>query len=399
MEIKQLENNFDKLKAGCLFRSIQKENSEPENIALGQISKELRYLQRQFEYANEIDRVLKELRLTTFLIKECRVAGVPTGVNRQELLAYYQGVFLTLVHQMKDKVLQLVHMMTEEIVPEKPAIENDIKLSNLLNKKQKILRTIGIEEEIKNWDQENPISKIAVALRKRTHHHHRVSGLRYDKDFLNLGFTDIATQPNFQLALTDYGKQHIKKLRLESTEHLFSGALMKAEDTLKAIKENVEKISGALVNHFKLPISQEDAQKIITEQGKMMNSFKVVNRSSIDKVPEAYKELLKMWIEKVRAKSPEKVVAIYLVGSLGRGEYEEGYSDVNIYIIIDVGDLSFKILRDYDERFSLKLFTKAEFLSKRCQKYRVIAKADGVLVYGEDIIKDDNEDSSSQGES
>ena len=44
-EIESLKSNFDKLKAGCLFRALQKENSEPENIAIGQISKELRFLQ------------------------------------------------------------------------------------------------------------------------------------------------------------------------------------------------------------------------------------------------------------------------------------------------------------------------------------------------------------------
>lgn len=63
MVLESLKTNFDKLKAGCLFRSLQKENSEPENIAIGQISKELRFLQRQSEYASEIERVLKELRL------------------------------------------------------------------------------------------------------------------------------------------------------------------------------------------------------------------------------------------------------------------------------------------------------------------------------------------------
>ena len=32
----------------------------------------------------------------------------------------------------------------------------------------------------------------------------------------------------------------------------------------------------------------------------------------------------------------DQIVAIYLVGSLGRGEYEEGYSDINVYIILNL---------------------------------------------------------------
>ena len=163
-----LKSNFEKLKVGCLMRSIQKVNSEPQNIAIGQVSKELRSLQRQSEYTNEIERVLKELRLTTQFIAETKGNKLSEriGINKQELLAYYQGIFLSLVHQMKDKVMQLIYLMTEETVPEKPAMEKNVTVADLLKKKQDILKKIGIEDEIKQWEQENPSSKIAVALRK-----------------------------------------------------------------------------------------------------------------------------------------------------------------------------------------------------------------------------------------
>lgn len=388
MEIKPYANNFEKLKAGTLFRSIQKENREPENIALGQISKELAFLQRQSQYVGEIERVMKELRLSATLIKECKTMAVPEGVARQELLAYYQGNFLTLVHQMKDKVVQLVHLMTEGKVPEKPSIEDDVSVSDLLRKKQKDLRAIGIEDDIKLWEQDSPTGGIAVALRKRTHHHHRVSGLRYDQDFVNLGFTDIATNPNFQQGLTDYGKEQIEKMRLESTERLFSGALSKAQSTLTAIEENVEKISGALVSHFKLPISQEEASEIITKQSEMLGSFDVVNRCSIDKVPEPHRSMLNDLLTNIQEKHKDEVVSVYLVGSLGRGEYEEGYSDINVYIILNVNDEAGQALRE-DFMFSLRVFSEKEFLSERSQKFRVIAKADGILLYGKDLLKDE----------
>ncbi len=388
MEIKPYANNFEKLKAGTLFRSIQKENGEPENIALGQISKELAFLQRQSQYVGEIERVLKELRLSVTLIKECKTMAVPDNVSRQELLAYYQGNFLTLVHQMKDKIVQLVHLMTEGTVPEKPSIEKNITVADLLHKKQKDLKTIGIEEDIKQWEQDSQTGGISVALRKRTHHHHRVSGLRYNQDFVNLGFTDIATNPNFQQGLTDYGKKQIEKMRLESTERLFSGALSKTQNTLTAIEENVEKISGALVSYFKLPISQEEASGIITKQSEMLGSFDVVNRCSIDKVPEPHKSLLNDLLVNIREKHIDKVVAVYLVGSLGRGEYEEGYSDINVYIILNADDEEGQALRE-DFMFSLRVFSEKEFLSEKSQKFRVIAKTDGILLYGKDLVKDE----------
>ncbi|MBI4215306.1 MAG: nucleotidyltransferase domain-containing protein, partial [Parcubacteria group bacterium] len=386
MTLESLKTNFDKLKAGCLFRSLQKENGEPENIAIGQISKELKFLQRQSEYANEIERVIKELRLTVLLIKECQTKDLVAGINRQELLAYYQGIFLTLVHQMKDKIVQLVHLMTEEVIPEKPAMENDVSVSDLLRKKTKQLQTIGIEEDIKQWKQNDTSSKIAVVLKKRTHHHHRISGLRYDKDYLNLGLTDITAQPSFRDQLTDYGKERMDKMRVESTERLFSGATSKAENTLNEIEGNVEHISAALVKHFKLPTSQEEVAAIVNEHGKMLSSFDVTNRCSVDKIPEPYKSMLNDLVSKTQTQYKE-VVAIYLVGSLGRGEYEEGYSDVNVYIILDIDDKQGQAVRE-DFMFSLRIFSRAEFLAESSKKYRVIAKADGILMFGEDLVKD-----------
>lgn len=388
MTLESLKTNFDKLKAGCLFRSLEKENGEPENIAIGQISKELRFLQRRSEYTNEIERVLKELRLTASLIKECKDRDPIAWMSRQELLAYYQGVFFALVHQIKDKLVQLVHLMTEETLPEKPAIENDISISDLLRKKITQLQTMEIVNDMRQWEQDNETSKIAVVLRKRTHHHHRISGLRYDKDYLNLGLTDLAAQPSFRDQLTDYGKEQMDKMQMESAERLFSGAISKAEDTLNEIEGNVERISAALVSYFKLPTSQEEVASIVNEHSKMLSSFDVANRCSIDKVIEPYRSMLNDLVTKVQAQHKE-VAAIYLVGSLGRGEYEEGYSDVNVYIVLDVSDDEQGQAVRKDFMFSLRVFTRAEFATETSKKYRIIAKADGILLFGEDLVKDE----------
>lgn len=388
MEMKAYANNLEKLRVGTLLRSLQKENEEPENIALDQVSKELRFLQRQWQYVAEIERVLKELRMTVFLIQNCKDGELPNGVNRQELLTYYQGVFLTLVHQMKDKLTKVVNLITEEEIPEDPSVEKDVKVSELLRKKQKLLQDIGIEEEMMRWDQENQKSGIAVALRKRTYHHHRVSGLRYDKNFLNLCFTDVVGQPAFQSQLTDYGKERIEKIRAESIEQFFVEVLDKAESTLRDIEANIEKVSEALVIYFKLPISQEEATKIIADQSAVLGSLEIINKSSLDKIPERYKTLLDELLKKIKEKHHEKVVAVYLVGSLGRGEYEEGYSDINIYIILNEDDSVGQISR-HDFGLNLRVFTKDCFMSDISKKFRFIARADGVLLYGEDLTKDE----------
>lgn len=379
------------------MRSIQQENSEPENIAIGQVSKKLRYLQRHSQYVSEIERVLKELRLTVSLIAEAKQSKIneSLGVSKQEVLVYYQGIFLTLVHQIKDKVVQLLNLMTEEGIPDKPTEEKDVSVSVLLRNKEEVIRKIGIEAEVREWEQENPTSKIAVALRKRTPYHHRVSGLQRNPDFLNLGFTDLAIHPEFQEKLSEYGKQQIEKMRAESTARLFADAETKAKNTLVAIEENIEKVSLALVHYFKLPVAEEEATQIIDGYTKMLEGFDVNNVSSLEKVSEHHKRFLETFITDVDKELPGVIEAVYLVGSLSRGEYEEDYSDVNLYIILSGDKLPEEIvevekvqkLTPHSRNLDIKFFSKRGFQSEKSRKYRMIVQADGVLLYGTDLVR------------
>lgn len=386
-ELESIKNNFDKLKAGCLFRSLNKENNEPENIAVGQISKELRFLQRQSEYANEIERVLKELRITVGYIRDCRTKELPTDATRQELLAYYQGIFLTLVHQMKDKITLLINLMTEVDIPEKPDKENDISVLKLLQKKEGPLKSMRIYEEVARWDQNHKSSKIAVALRIRTSYHHRISTLRHNKHYQNLNLTDIATQPSFRNQLSDYGKKQMDTLYKESAESLFVDALKKAEATLEDVEENIKRISLALVDFFKLPITNKEVAKIVEEHSRMLSSFDVTNRCLLDKIPEPHNAFLSNIVKGLQEKYKE-IISIYLVGSLARGEYEEGYSDINIYIVLDVEDEQGQSVEE-KSYINIRAFTRKNFLSSAAEKYRIIAKADGLLLFGEDLVKDE----------
>ena len=180
-------SNLKKLQLGCLMRSLKKENGEPENIAVGQVSKELRFLQRQSEYIAEIERILRELRLTIKIIQKILrgTLNEETGSSKHDLIIYFQGIFLSLVHQAKDRMLQLVHLMTETAIPKKPTIENDITIASLLKNKADSINKIGIRDAIEEWGQENQNRKIAGALRKRSQYHHRISGLRDNNDYLN----------------------------------------------------------------------------------------------------------------------------------------------------------------------------------------------------------------------
>jgi predicted nucleotidyltransferase len=199
------------------------------------------------------------------------------------------------------------------------------------------------------------------------------------RGIINLSFQRIIKQV--------HRKKQIDKMKVESTERLFSGAILKVEDVMNEIKGNIDRIVAALVAYSKLPISQKEGEDILNKYIKMLSSFDVTNRCSIDKVIEPWKLMLKSLVSKIQRECKE-VAAIYLIGSLGRGEYEEGYSDVNVYVILDAGDKQAQASKE-NLMISLKIFSKAQFMADSSKKYRIIAKADGLLLFGEDLVKDE----------
>lgn len=376
------------------MRALKKENTEPENLAIGQVSKELRFLQRHSEYISEIDRILRELRLTLTLIRTVAKNSLheEIGVTRHDMVIYFQGVFLNLVHQTKDRIVQLVHLITENEIPMKPTKEKDISVSQLLKNKKETLEKIGIYSEIADWDQDNSVGAIPVALRKRTDYHHRISSLRYNSDYLNLGFTEIASTPQFQESLSDYGKKRVEKMKQDSTKNLLSDAENKAEHTLKTIENNIETISGKLIKYFDIPVDQQEVANIVNENSQMDDSFKVKNFSSFHKIPEYHKKKLEQFISEVKNKFAEIIKTIYLVGSLGRDDYEETFSDINIYVVFEDAKYSRDNMElvlnaiPYGQELDLRMFNTTHFLAPTAKKYRFIVKADGLLLLGEDLL-------------
>lgn len=389
-----MQNSFEELRKGLLFRCLKKESEEPAKAAMGRVSTELRFLQRQSEYATEIARVLEELDLTVSLIVEVKDKTdkeLPASTNRQKLLLYYQGSFFNLVHQMKDKILQLVNLMTEETVPQKPDRESDVSLRDLLDKKGGRLSDLGIRRPLELWNQEDPNSPIAVVLRRRTTHHHKISRLRYNEDVQKVQLVETMENPQLRSLLTQYGIDQFAKMKAESVERLFSNVHSKTKKTLEVIQNNLDEIAELLIAHFKLPVSDTEIGEIYQVYGKTLNSFEIRNKASFEKIPKMHQEKIKTMIRGFGDLLENRIEAVYLAGSLGRGEYEEGYSDVNIYIVTASEPRglqeSIREIIPYDQELSLLIFRKKEFLSEKCRKYRFIAHSDGILLYGNDLLQ------------
>jgi predicted nucleotidyltransferase len=177
----------------------------------------------------------------------------------------------------------------------------------------------------------------------------------------------------------------VAKKRQNSIKWLFSNSLEKMNKRLEEVERNLEKIARSFVDYFEMPISDDQTSLIFQEYGEMCDLFKVKNNCSIENIPTYHKKLLDNCVERITEKY-KNILAIYLVGSLGRGEYEEGYSDINIYVITEYKIDGIEKVAE-DERINLKVFTKNQFLSEKQKKYRIIAKADGILLFGKNLVK------------
>jgi predicted nucleotidyltransferase len=292
---------------------------------------------------------------------------------------------------MKDKVLQFVNLITEEAAPDNPAKESDVSLTDLLRRKERRLSEIGIIESLRQWDQQSAEGGIAVALRRRTHHHHRISGLRYNKDVLNLGFIEIAKQSPFQDFLTDVGKERIRSMEEESSKRFIADAERKSQDTLLQIENNIDAISKSIVAYYKLPFILEDIKRILVDHTLVSTSFDLKNECTIDKLPELHKRKLDQFIAKVARNWSDFVDCVYLVGSLGRGEFEEGHSDVNVFVVFR-DSAKHGLMEDilslipYGDELSLRVWSKKDFHAETNKKWRFIVFSDGLLLFGQDLI-------------
>ena len=172
------ESYFDQLKSGLLLASIEQTTKEPENYVLERISHQALFLQKRSRYAQEVDRVIDELRITVSLMEHIpgKFQVQDLSAKEENLLLYFQGIFFDLIHQVKDKLLQLVYLLTFDTVPDTPYEEKDVTLSDLLRRRHETLKAYDLEHLLRVWSQDSS-SGIGVVLRKRTIYHHGVSSL------------------------------------------------------------------------------------------------------------------------------------------------------------------------------------------------------------------------------
>ena len=384
---KKKETFLKKLLTCLTTLVLKKTSTEQAYEAIQRMSLQCYVIQKRSQYCLDLERALSEATLTSELL-----TIVENGINTkekkyepEELIIYYNGVFLEFIHTIKDKLLRLIWwMIQDENAPLKEP--GTIRIINFKKFKSK-LEDIDIFTLLGEWNQDCSDSVISVCLRKRTHHHHFISNLRHNPDFQNIQLSKIMLAPESINTLSEYGKNEMQKLGEESYKKWRGNLTNKQLETLKLVKENIESISSKLIEYYKVPIDPVEQAKIINEYLELGKKFKIKNETSIKNIPTNFMDEIKLLISEFEQLQEFKIISIYLVGSVPRGEFLPGTSDINLIIItysktrMDLKSIPLDI----------HFLSEEEFISDQNKKYRFISKYDGLLIKGKEFKIDEKE--------
>lgn len=379
------ETKLSQLNKGLLVLNIKKEVEEPGYAPIGLITKNRSVVSRRQEYCGDLQRTIDEAKLNTYLLSEVK-DEIKVGdrvYQPEETINYYNGVFLDQVHQIKDKLFRMVDrilLMPEQSQDDQKKDPREIKLGKFLSKNKEILEKIGIYQLLEQWS----VGNLKIVLDKRTNHHHRVSSLKLNHDFQNVQMSRLMLGPFNVDKLSEYGKKRMTELGQESFVKWKDETVLKQESTIKEIDENIESISERLIKHFMIPTKPEDIASIINEYTKYLSSFDIKNQAASKKIPKEISKILEGLIKIAAESFGDQLASIYLVGSVGRDEFNFGISDIDLYFIMSEEGLNIDIQKNYP-MLNATFISKNNFTSDEGRKHRFICWSDGIKLYGQDM--------------
>lgn len=385
------QTNFENLKTGLLFLDFKQGTEEPEYEAMDRMTKKHGIIQKRYQYAQDLDRAIKEAELTSTLLSniDSQVNLGRKTFDPEEIVSYYDGIFLDYVHQIKDKVFRLIWWMLQDedskTIPNEP---EHIRLRSF-RQYESILKGVGVYNLLHEWDQESSTG-ISIALKKRLQHHHFVSNLQLNLDFQKIRMSKTMLSPTSIASLSEYGKTRMKQIGDESYAKWKSEIVRKHKDTLDLIENNVNQVAEKLISHFKIPIEPEKQAEVVNKYLEVQKRFDIENKTSTSKITPEIQEVIDEFVKFNKEFFKEKLISIYLTGSVPRGEFVPGSSDINLIIVVDFdthGLLPDKLNPIIDVHF----FGEEEFLSEQNKKWRFVCWSDGLLVYGKQYKLDKKE--------
>jgi hypothetical protein len=372
------QGSFSQLITGLLVLTIKKELEEPGHSVLGLTTYSYWVVQRRYSFARDLERALNELKLTAIFLNEVdKAKTTDTKVyEAEELMAYHAGVFLDHVHQIKDKLIRLLDLVMAEGPWPRPYQEpKEAKIGKLVTKYALAIEALGIIGELERWQEGS--DTIGRALKRRTQHHHYISRLYLDQDLLNVQVSRLMLKPDEVQRLSSYGVQYMERLGREAMGKLREKLTSTQESVIQEVESGINAIAARLIDYYAIP-DQEEQAKIMADYTSWRASLRITNESKAALIPAGVSLLLDSIVKEGQARFGGDIVAVYLVGSAGRSDFDSAYSDINLYVITKRVTTSF----EPNARASLSILSEEDFLSERHKRDRFICWSDGVLLAG-----------------
>jgi predicted nucleotidyltransferase len=389
------KSKLEQLKDALFLKSYLTDLDDKAHHVLGMVSHETEHENKCSRYANDMVRFLEQMKMSIFMLKNLGListTATEAGWDETHLVPYYQGIFISQLYGLKEKVTQLLKLLTDE-EPANGKHEEKISMKKL--RERHIVKELDIDEHLAKWDldDQNFRTGIKIALSKRVHHQHYLDPFQLNRELVDLRSARAMLSTESRPYLSELGIKKMQDMEKESSTKLVDDALAKAENTLEEVMENLDKISETIMKHFSLssdPEVVQEVQKKITELGE---STKILNEANESRIHQSLKPTLDKYAEEIRTEYGEHVEAMYIYGSVPRGEFNPLFSDINLLVILK-DDSELAQHRPAPERRFLDLVTVtvSEFDSDtpEARKRRFICYADGKLIFGPNLIEGEN---------
>ncbi len=390
-------NAIADLKAGLSLTSIKGDVRQPHNYAMGRIPARYSRWQTASQYLTDIERILQELKTSvsfvstlpddTFLLKH--------SVNSEDYIMYHQGYFLDLVHQLKDKLCQMVKAV---VTPEDDYSEKHEKAAELskILKDKYVLKIRCLLDYLREWDDGSHQGHISIVLKKRTLYHHYKNPLPSTDSYSKAKINRFLSSASFQSHLSDYGKQMIAEKGKQNLQSWQSDTADKMSSTLATIMTNIENIAHSLTSYYRFPTYQDSGKRVVQQYVQLDKLLEVPNSSyRIESIQQPIRGMLETLAEALPFALGQEFVALYITGSIPRGDFMWGLSDVNFVVIIKNNQGEMKdIVQHFIDTPTLamgiptdtRILSETEFTAEEESRIRFICRTDGLLIRGTNLL-------------
>jgi hypothetical protein len=398
---------FNHLKTALSLVSIKGDLRHRNDHSMEHVPKGFSRWAAASSYIYDVERILSELETARSFVEK-----LPTeeflkeySTNHENHIMYHQGYFLDLMHQLKDKLIQLLYAIAVADRKYSKKEERHIDLKKLMKGKL-IVRIKSLKDLLSVWnadlalDPNRPKNPITIALKKRTNYHHYRNPLTNEENYFKAKANRTLLSPGTIEYLNDYGRHLISEKGKENIAAWQSDSLRKMTNTLKDTRVNIDSISKVIISYFKFPlIDSNSGKRIILQFMPLEESIKIPDCTrTISDVRGLFRDLFNLIYKSVKESFSNEFISLYAIGSSTRDDFIFGISDINVVIIIKSNDELFK--KELESfvinppipirmPLELKVLSESQFNSSENDMLRFICKTDGILIGGQDLLRNE----------